>query len=335
MARLKDIADRMGLSVNTVSLALRGSPRIPHDTREKIRTAAAALDYTPNLSARALVSRRTNAVGLLLTDVTSPLLTQVAHSVEQELKTLGYVTLLAASNGDPDEELRALATFRARQVDGMLVYPHHHGRIEAIERLRAGGMPVVLLAGESRAGVDVVCLDERDGAFQATRHLIEIGHRRIGLIDGASRQGNSAKAAGHLAALASAGLASAPELVIDPQGHSVRHGFDAFARMMALPDPPSAVLTANDRLALGGLRWCQQNSFRVPEDLAVFGYDNVEYGEFASTPLSSVDYPAEDLARHAVTRLMALIDSRDELPPPQVIRIRPELVLRESTRSSC
>lgn len=331
MARLKDIAERTGLSVNTVSLALRGSPRIALDTREKIRLAADAMGYLPNHSAQALVSRRTNAIGLLLTDVTNPLLTQVARSVEQELKASGFVTLLAASNDDPEEELRALATFRARQVDGMLVYPHDHGRLDHLQRLRARGVPVVLLAGEAQGEVDVVHIDECDGALQATRHLLAAGHHRVGLVDGAYLYGNPAKRAGFVEALETAGIAPSPELVVDPKGQSVRHGYDAFARLMTLPWPPTAVLTANDRLALGGLRWCQQQGLRVPGDLAVFGFDDVEYGEFASTPLSSVNYPSEELARQALSKLMSLIESKGRLPPPELVRIRPELVLREST----
>lgn len=333
MARLKDIAERTGLSVNTVSLALRGSPRIPADTREKIRVAADALDYTPNHSARALVSRQTKTVGLLLTDITSPLLTQVARFIEQDLKALGYVTLLAASNGDPEEELRALATFRARQVDGMLVYPHDHSRLDHLRRLRAGGAPMVLLAGDSAGEVDVVCLDEHDGARRATLHLLQAGHRRIGLIDGAHLRGNPAKAQGYAAALRLGGVAPSPELVIDPAGHSVGHGHAAFARLMALDEPPTAVLTANDRLALGGLRWCQEKGVAVPKDIAVFGFDNIEYAEYASIPLSSVDYPSESLARQAVARLMTLIGNRDRLPPAETVRLQPELVLRESTKS--
>lgn len=334
MARLKDIAAQTGLSVNTVSLALRGSPRIPPDTRERVRTAAAALDYTPNHMAQALVSRQTKTVGLLLTDITSPLLTEVARSVEQELKDLGYVTLLAASNGDPEEERRALATFRARQVDGMLVYPHDHCRLDHLRRLRAGGMPLVLLAGEDVAEVDVIRLDERAGAFRATRHLLEQGHRRIGFVDGAHRRGNPAKSEGYAAALRAAGLEPDAGLTIDPQGHSVGHGHAAFARLLALSEPPTAVLTANDRLALGGLFWCQEKGIAVPRDLAVFGFDNIEYAEYATPPLSSVDYPAEDLARQAVARLMTLIGAKDGPPPPDVVSIQPELVLRESTASA-
>lgn len=123
-------------------------------------------------------------------------------------------------------------------------------------------------------------------------------------------------------------LVTPPELVLDSAEHSVGHGHAAFTRIIAPEEPPTAMLTANDRLALGGLRRCQENGVAVPRDIAVFGFDNIEY---ASIPLSIVDYPAEDLARQAVTRLMALIGSWNPLPPPELVCIQPALVLREST----
>ena len=205
IVRLKDIAERTGFSVNTVSLALRESPRIADDTRRQIRDAAEALNYLPNQIAKSLVSRETKTIGLVLTDITNPTLTRVAQSVELELAARGYGTLLAASNNDPNEEMRALETFRARQVDGMLIYPRSHGRLEHIRRLRAANLPVVLLVGDPDAGIDAVCIDERRGAYKATRHLIDLGHRRIGLIDSSHPLGNTEKREGYRQALDEAG----------------------------------------------------------------------------------------------------------------------------------
>jgi len=332
MARLKDIAARTGLSVNTVSLALRDSPRIPPDTRSRIREVAEALDYTPNFAAQVLHTQQTMTVGLLIPDITNPLLARVAHCTEQELRRFGYVTLLASATELETEERRALNTFRARQVDGILMFPANHGRLDDVRRLRAGGMPVVLMAGEDAAGLDVVCMDEYDGARRATEHMIAAGHRRIGLVDNSDvTRANPAKRNGYRAALAEAGLPDLPELVVPPSGDSAQAGYAALGRMMAGPVPPTAVLIGDDRLALGGLHWCQVHGLAVPGDLAVFGYDNIEYSAFSAPPLSSVDNPSEDLAQMAVARLLMLIASRDAMPPPEVLRIPPELVLRAST----
>jgi LacI family transcriptional regulator len=329
--RLKDIAARTGLSVNTVSLALRGSPRIAEETRRRVEKAAQSLDYLPNQIAKSLVSRHTRTIGLVLTDITNPVLTQVAQSVEAELSARGYVTLFAASANDAAEELRALGTFRSRRVDGMLIYPTHHGRLEHVVRLRRAGLPVVLLVCAPDAAIDAVCVDERLGAYKATRHLLDVGHRRIGLVDSGEPLGNVEKREGFEQALLESGVAPDPTLAVSPEGHSVAHGFWAFANLLARPDRPSAIVAGNDSMALGGLRYCQRHQIRVPQDLAIVGFDNIEFGAYAATPLSSVDYPFEMVSRLAVQRLLALIAAEAALPAPRVTMIEPDLIVRESS----
>jgi LacI family transcriptional regulator len=139
IVRLKDIADRTGFSVNTVSLALRDSPRIPEETRTLIRQAAEALNYLPNHIAKSLVSRETKTVGLVLTSITNPILTRVAQAIELRLAELGYSTLFATSNGDHHEEKKAIEMFRSRQVDGMLIYPRSHRELELQGSTSPGG----------------------------------------------------------------------------------------------------------------------------------------------------------------------------------------------------
>jgi len=341
LATLKDIANQTGVSVNTVSLALRNSPRIKEDTRKRILSAAAALDYTPNHAAQSLVNKRNMTVGLLLTDMTSPVLTQVAQAVEFGLKAKGYVTLLAASNGDQEEEARALATFRARQVDGVLVYPNHRQDLGEIRRLDAAGMPVVLLAGKEIDGLNVVTIDEQLGSRRAAEHLLAQGHRRIGILDSDRVTGNSEKLDGYRAALAAAGVAVDEGLISAPGGHSIAHGYKALGRLMKRGAPPSAVLASTDRIAMGALRWCAENGIDVPGQMSIVGYDNVEYAAAASTPLSSVNYPAQDVAESAVSLILQLIEESAVGPEagpgagpaaaPRKIVLDPELVLREST----
>jgi len=331
IVRLKDIAARTGFSVNTVSLALRDSDRIPDETRSRIREAAEALNYLPNFVARSLVSRQTRTIGLVLTDLTNPVLTRVAQAVEQLLGERGYGTLFGASNNDPAEEIRVLEMFRARQVDGMLVYPRTHHQLDAVRRLRGSGLPVVLLAGARDCGIDVVGTDERRGAYKAVMHLAALGHRRIAMIDCALRHGNVEKRSGYRQALADSGLGLDPDLELDPGGHTVAHGCVACARLLAMADRPSALFTSTDSIALGALRACQLAGAAVPGDLAICGFDNIEYGEYATTPLSSVNYSVATIARRAVERLLELIAGGDPLPEPIATMIDPALILREST----
>lgn len=329
--RLKDIADRTGFSVNTVSLALRSSPRIPESTREAILGVARDLNYLPNHVAKSLVNRETKTIGLILTDITNPTLTQTAHSIELALSELGYGTLFATSNNDIDEEMKVLEMFRSRQVDGMLIYPRSHRHIGHIRRLRASNYPIVLLVGDPDAGVDAVGVDERSGAYKATTHLINQGHKRIGIIDSSNPLGNAEKLQGYQKALGDAGLEFDAGLMVDPKGHSIIKGYWAADSMMNATNPPTAVFAANDSLAIGVLRWTQKHHVKVPQDLAIFGFDNNEHAEYAATPLSSVNYAIDMVSNLAVERLMRLISAGDTLPEPRVTQIDPDLVIREST----
>ena len=331
IVRLKDVADKTGFSLNTVSLALRGSPRIPEDTAMRIRNAARDLNYMPNQVAKSLVSRETKTIGLVLTDITNPALTQAAQSIELALAERGYSTLFVTSNNDLDEEKRVIAMFQSRQVDGMLIYPRSHRELDHIRQLRRANYPVVLLVADPDAGVDAVSVDERRGAYRAVRHLIDIGHKRIGIIDSANPLGNHEKREGYDAALHEANIAVDPQLSADPQGHSVIRGYWAMDKLMRLPQRPSAVFAANDSLAIGALRWTQKNGLRVPEDVAIVGFDNIEFAEHAATPLTSVNYEIRLVTDLAVARLIELIGTKGALPEPSVTLIDPELIVREST----
>lgn len=328
--RLKDIADKTGFSVNTVSLALRESPRIPAETANLIREAADALNYLPNHVAKSLVSRETKTIGLVLTDITNPALTQVAQAIELALAERGYSTLFATSNNDLAEEKRVIEMFRSRQVDGMLIYPRSHRELAHIRKLREAGYPVVLLVGDPDAGIDAVCIDERRGAHRAVRHLLDIGHSRIGIIDSSNPKANLEKRDGYVQALAEAGIGFDIGLLSDPQGNSVIRGYWAMDRLMNLPERPTAVFASNDSLAIGALRWTQRNGLQVPEDVAIMGFDNIEFAEHAATPLSSVNYEVEMVSELAVERLLQLIGSAN-LPEPRVTLIDPELIIRDST----
>jgi LacI family transcriptional regulator len=328
--RLKDIADKTGFSTNTVSLALRESPRIPMQTRELIRRAADELNYLPNQIAKSLVSRETKTIGLVLTDITNPTLTHTAQAIEIALAERGYGTLFATSNNTLSEEIRAIEMVRARQVDGILIYPSSRSALDHLRSLRRANYPIVLLVRDPEAGIDAVCMDERVGAFKAARHLIDLGHRKIALLDGPNPY-NEEKRQGYQQAMQEAGLEFDSQYWAGPADYAAEKGFWALDTLMQTGRRPTAVFAVNDSLALGALRWCFKHKLRVPEDLAIVGMDNIELAEFAAVPLSSVTYAAETVTRMAVDRLMRLISAGEQLPAPRVTQIEPDLVVREST----
>jgi LacI family transcriptional regulator len=328
--RLKDIAEATGYSANTVSLALRGSPRIPQETRDRIRSAARKLNYLPNTIAQALVSRETKTIGLVLTDIMNPTLTFVAQCIERDLSKRGYSMMLAASDNDPAKEVSALEVFRSRQVDGILIYPTNHEEIDHIRAVRDAGYPVLVLADIPFAGIDVVAIDDRNGAYKAVRHLVSCGHKRIAMLDAAQLLGNTEKHDGAMRALAEAGLPADSLIIVDPKGHTATNGYHAISKAMKEKSPPTAMFATTDSLAIGALHWCRENGVDVPGDLAIVGYDNTEAAEFAPVPMTSINYAADDVSRHAVDRLLSLM-GQATLPAPLVTLIDPEIVVRKST----
>lgn len=328
--RLKDIADATGYSANTVSLALRGSPRIPQETRDRIQSAARNLNYLPNTIAQALVSRETRTIGLVLTDIMNPTLTLVARCIEQELSRSGYSMMLAASDHVAEKELGALEVFRSRQVDGILIYPMNHNELDHIRAVRKEGYPVLVLADAPYAELDVVAIDDRNGAYKAIQHLVSRGHRCIAMLDAAQLLSNSEKHDGAMRALAEANLPSDALLVINPKGHSATDGFHAMPQAMQHEHRPTGLFATTDSLAIGALHWCRLNGVRVPGDLAIVGYDDTEAAEFCSVPMTSVHYAAEEVSRHAVDRLLSVM-KLPTLPAPMVTLIDPEIVVRQTT----
>jgi LacI family transcriptional regulator len=257
---------------------------------------------------------------------------QAAQAIEVALSERGYGTLFATSNDTLAEENRAIDLFRSRQVDGMLIYPTSHRKLDHILRLRRANYPVVLLVGDLESGIDAVCIDERRGAYKATRHLIDVGHTAIGIVESTDPAGNLEKRQGFEQALREAGVHPERAFRVDPGGATAERGFWAMGQLMRGPDRPTGVFAANDSLAIGALRWCHKEGLRVPEDVAIVGFDNIAYAEYAAVPLSSVDYDVAAVTSLAVDRLMRLISAGDHLPEPRVTLIDPELVIRESTR---
>ncbi len=332
-ARLKDIAERTGYGTNTVSLALRGSTRISAAAREKIARAAEELDYVPNHIAKSLVSRRSNTIGLILHEITNPVLTSAAEKIQGALAARGYGVLFASSNGSLEAEMRAIEMFRARMVDGLLIWPVRHGELDHIKRLRDRNFPLVMLVGIENSGIDAVGIDEYAGAYDATRHLIEQGHRRIGALVTPQYQ-TMQKYSGYLDALSSAATKMAPELIASCQDHSISGGLAAMDGLMAAADPPTAVFASSDVLALGALRWAKLNGFAVPGRLAIVGFDDDEAARYAVTPISTINNDVEDLAQRSVARLMQLIEAGPVLPAPESELLRGRLIVRESTEAA-
>ena len=326
---LADIAAKTGYGTNTVSLALRGSTRISKAARAAVLAAARELDYVPNNSAKSLVLKRSHTVGFLVPEFANPLMNDVARIVQVELMKRGYSMFFANSNSDPENEIEAITKYRSLMVDGLLIYPQNHEQLDHLARLRRQGFPIVMLIASDSDEVDSVGIDEFQGAFDATSHLIALGHTRVGGI--LERTLNPEKFHGFRAALRKNKIELVEDWVRDPAEHAIAAGIEATDKIMSGPAVPTAIFAASDLLALGVLRWAKTHGLAVPERLSIAGFDDIEYARQAYISLTTVQNDVETLGRMAVERLLTLIETAGPLPAPRSNPIYGRLAERESS----
>ncbi len=325
---MADVAARAGVSHQTVSRVLNEPSLVRPSTRKRVEQAIAELGYRRNMSARALATKRSSLIGVVSPAVTLFGPSQMATAIQAAARSSGYATISATP--EPTSPTEVLDFFLTLGVEGIIVIaPTRQTATEA--RRLAGTLPVVAVAAGMRKvrPLHVVAIDNEQGARDATRHLIDLGHERIAHIAGPRDWFDArARIQGWQAELASAGLA-VPE-VTEGGGWGAADGYAAAQELLALPSRPTAVFAANDDLALGAMRALHHAGLRIPEDVAVVGYDDVANTAFYEPPLTTVRQPFDDLGRHALEALVATIEGRRpeaELSPPQ-------LVVRESSVGS-
>lgn len=325
---LADIAAKTGYGVNTVSLAMRGSTRISQAAREVILKAAEALDYIPNNSAKSLVLKRSNTVGMLVEYLTNPQPTAVATALQREMSDRGYSVLFATSS-TPEQETAAIEMFRRHMVDGLLIYPVDHTNLGHLRRLRERNFPIVMLVGARDTGLDAVGVDEFQASYDATTHLIALGHTKIGAFGPLTQK--LLKIEGFRHAHRVHGLPLDERQIVEPVGFSVAAGFDAMQTLADRNLGITAVFATSDMFALGAMRWAKEKGVSVPEQLSIVGYDNIEFGEFSHTTLTTVRNDGATLAKAAAERLLSLMEADPPLPPPTLTLLPGELIIRESS----
>ncbi|NQX12537.1 LacI family DNA-binding transcriptional regulator [Microbacteriaceae bacterium VKM Ac-2855] len=332
MATLSDVATRAGVSISAASRVLSGDPagRVSAATRERITAAAKELDYRPNFAGRALKMARTNVLALIVPDLTNALFTELTRGVEDAAIELDYVVLLGrAEDMQPGGEMIARLIGEGR-VDGVLVQLGETVAAEHVATLAEAKVPVVLIQSALPGRLSSVELEDQRGADAATQHLIDLGHRRIALLNGrpdvstARRRG-----AGFDAAMTRAGLEVDPELRSD-LGYEPVSGREALRAVMGVNPPPTGVVVANVNAAIGALHEARTLGLRVPEDVSIVGIHDAWTAENTWPPLTTVRMPLYELGRAAVERLVARMRS-DERETVMVTEPAPELVIREST----
>ena len=327
-ASIKDIARLADVSHSTVSRALRGSGLISEETAGRIRRIALEAGYTPSAAARSLVTRRTDTIGVVVTNIADPFVAGVVSGIEEVASEKGHSVFLANSHADPEREVRVVQSFEERRVDGIIVTSSRVGAmyVPLLSRMR---VPIVLLNNQHPSEfVHSVMIANAEAAIEATRHLVGLGHRRIAYLgDRNGHQSDTERFSGYRRALEEAGLPFEPELVVHGDGKPEGAG-PAMARLLELPKRPTAVFCYNDLSALGAMREVFARGLRIPEDLSIAGFDDLYISRYLNPPLTSVRQPMRQMGRMAMETLLDLLSGgRRE----HNLKVPGELIVREST----
>ncbi|GHC83862.1 LacI family DNA-binding transcriptional regulator [Streptomyces flavofungini] len=337
MARLvgiKGIAHAAGVSVGTVSNVLNRPDSVSPHTRARVQAEIDRLGYVRSESARQLRVGHSRMAGLLVLDMGNPFFVDIARGAGRVARAAGLGVMLCDSEQDPAEEADYLALFAEQRVRGVLLTPADAtGR--TVEAFRRHRIPFVLVdrvaEGTSECSVSV---DDVTGGALAVRHLLDAGHRSLAYVSGPpGLQQVSDRRTGALQALTEAGLPPEALRELPTERLDVAAGRDAGARLPGLANRPTAVFCANDLLALCVLQSLYATGVRVPDDLAIVGYDDIEFAAAAAVPLTSVRQPAVTMGRMAADLLLDEIDSDPESPTHEhrTIVLDPELVVRRSS----
>ncbi|MBI1280677.1 MAG: LacI family DNA-binding transcriptional regulator [Anaerolineaceae bacterium] len=330
-----DVAKLAGVSRATVSYVLNdltdGYVSITEETRQRVLKAVEQLGYQPDAMAQSLRSGTTNTIGLLIPDMHNPHYWQIAYGVEQEVRSKGFDVMLMSASLNPDHELHSVQTLARRRIDGLILlltfFDHVHKEIEHLVQQRK---PVVLI-GTSPSKTDIARTSFKEGAVEVMKHLLELGHRRIGLIYGVGTvypdQGTDRLIA-YRQGLQSMGLTT-DESLIQYCGTTIDEGYKAATNLIDQQLPPTAIIVINDMLAIGVMRAINERHLNIPDDVSIVSFDDIEVAAYLNPPLTTVRVDGEALGRAA----SQLIFKRLENPtlPPQEIFIPSQLIIRGTT----
>jgi LacI family transcriptional regulator len=329
---IRDVAAAAGISTATVSHVLNRPELVAAGTRERVQLAIDQLGFVRNSSARRLSDGRSRTVGLVVQDGSNPFFAEVARGVEDAVSGEGYLVILCNSANSLAREERHLRLLEEQRTDGVLISPVGSEEPTLLPRLRDGGASVVILYRHSRRRDRCsVAVDDAVGARLAGEHLIELGHRRIGLISGPLVNRTLLdRRINFLARLDEAGIAVAPSHDLPAETTSIVAGEAATTRLLARKRRPSALFCGNDLLALGALRAALLHGLSVPDDLAVVGYDDQPLAALSLVPLTSIRQPIYEIGRRAGELFLDDLHRGADHRHRHVL-FKPELVAREST----
>ncbi|HEX2459992.1 MAG TPA: LacI family DNA-binding transcriptional regulator [Vicinamibacterales bacterium] len=331
MPNIFDVAKRAGVSIATVSRVLTQPDVVAPTTRRKVMAAVERLGYTPNASAKNLRVRSTRRLIATVPHITRLVWSTILLGIQDLANREGYAVLLGDTRFDRSREERYAQMFKERQADGLIFLGHHVGDGIAgiVHRHRETVAPIVNVMGfRPRLDIPSIQIDNVAAAADAMDHLYDLGHTRVGLVTGGSPSFvTGERLRGALARARKAGAER--DLIVEHGDFSVESGVACAERLLARPNPPTAIFCFNDEMALGVVNAARRRNLRIPDDLSVVGIDDIHHASFWDPPLTTVALPMRDMGEEAVRVLLGILNGGER--PPQRIVLPHTLVVRSST----
>lgn len=335
--RLTDVAQKLGLSTCTVSLALNGDPRISSQTCDRVRQMAAHMNYMPNVQARSLRTQRTKRIGVVLPELENPIYIEKVRAINNVAADNGYTLDFACTYWSGDKERQVIHDMIANQADALILLSGTSSSTADYIQLFAGqGRPVCMMSPvpDDIPGVSTIITDASEAMCKATEYLISLGHRTFGLVgirtDDDALPSYKRRIHGVMRALHRAGLECDALVSIPFVGEVAEHGYEAIRLFLHRNGTlPSALLCLNDSVATGVLSGLYHHNIRVPHDVSVVGYDNIQASAYTIPPLTTLDQRPADTGKQAIHMLIEQLQDTN-IQPRHILQV-PELLVRQST----
>lgn len=328
MPTMKDIARIAGVSLSTVSHVVNSSRFVSPEITERVQKVIKELNYKPSLVARSLKMKETNTLGMLVTASNNPFFAEVVRHVEKYCERHHYHLILVNTDGNSESLKKHIERLLLKQVDGLLLMCAEPQDFDP-EIMAGIKLPMVVIDWwQQPLNADIIHENSELGGYLATKALIDAGYSEIAIITGElSKPLTVNRLAGYKRALSDHNLPIHPEWIVESHFH-YDGGIEATAKLLALPNRPQAIFAMSDSIAIGAYQAIWKAGLRIPQDIAVIGYDNIELAQFLAPPLSTIHQPKARLAKNAIQKLIARI--KDPNKEIEVIQLSPELVKRAS-----
>lgn len=327
-----EIAEICHVSKATVSRVINNNPRgVGEETRQRILDTIQELNYRPNALARSVATARSGMVGLIVPDVSNFFYPKVIRGVMDYMDTKGYSVIVGNSDYNPEQEARQLLNLIDKRVDGIILCSGASNK-KFLKEFRKYHVPIGLMGRSFDMALSDVSIsgDNIKGAYKSAHYLIRAGYRRIAFVEGSfATSGGTQRLEGYRQAMAAAGIPVDPSILLEGD-YTIEFGREAAKEILRKKSKVEAIMTGSDLVAIGIVAQLQESGLRVPEDIEVIGYDNIELASVFQPPLSTISKPHYDMAQHIAKQLIRVIEGeRVSLPH---MTVEPELVLRDTTK---